>query len=102
MKCIGKNNNGYLRICACYSRQIKGCENDEMKFGKDVSINFLRVIQGMDWDKTTICEGCNERGEDGRTCLCLGGQKQKSCDPKMRIVSVTKADVSRQIEDLNC
>lgn len=102
MKCVGKSAAGNLRVCACFMRQFKGCDDGAMKSGKNVRENFVAIIQKIDWDKTTICQGYNEHSEDGRVCLCLGEQRQKSCDPKMRIVSLTKAELLMDIEGLNC
>ncbi|MDP3057222.1 MAG: hypothetical protein Q8N37_01725 [bacterium] len=102
MECIGKNAAGNIILCACFVRQIKGCCNDEMISGKNARKNFTGIIEKIDWDKVTICRGFNEQSEDGRICICLAGQKQESCDLKMRIVSMTKADVADYIEDLNC
>lgn len=102
MRCVGISPVGNLRICACFMRQIKGCNDGEMKSGKDVRKNFISIIQKMDWDKTTTCNGFNEHSADGRVCLCLGEQRQKSCDPKMKIVSLTKEEVLLDIEGLNC
>lgn len=73
-----------------------------MKSGKNVRKNFTDILEKIDWDKVTICRGFNDHSEDGCVCLCLASQRQESCDPKMRIVSMTKADVVDHIEDLNC
>lgn len=83
-------------------RQIRGCLDDNMKSGKNVRKKFTGIIEKIDWEKVTICRGFNEQSEDGRICICLAGQRQESCDPNMRIVSMTKSDIVDYIEDLNC
>lgn len=50
MKCVGTNFADAFCICACFMRQIKGCNNDKMNSGKNVRKNFAGIIQKIDWE----------------------------------------------------
>lgn len=92
VKCIGKNVAGNLRFCGCIMRQIRGCDDDEMRTGKNVRKNFTTIIQKIDWSKVTTCQGLNDFNED-RICLCFGRSTQVSCEEQMKIAPMNREEV---------
>ncbi len=102
MECIGKNPAGNFCACVCCSFQNKWCKDGNMETNNKIRNNFNSILQASDWNSATICEPVNSQDKNKRVCFCLGGQRENSCDSKMRIVSMTKADIVRHIEHFNC
>jgi len=47
--CIGTNYEGDRKICFCYSRQIKGCNDLEMKIATNEERKNYKDYLGMFW-----------------------------------------------------